>query len=237
MSSKLSKKRIKFNKKSLTSNLRKYYSSVSYSQFKITLPIIKKHLRGKLIDVGCGDLYYKQFITDKVDLYDSIDYLPKTEGVTYKGDIQDMHMIADAKYDAAICLEVLEHVPNPQKALFEISRILKKRGLVVVSVPHLSRLHEMPHDYYRYTKFGLTNLFKNAGFELITIKERGGLFSFLAHQISSVLVTGTINIPIVAQIVYLINAIFIAIPAYYTDLLFRTQKRLPAGYTVLARKL
>jgi len=236
MKHQLSKKRKKFNKKSLTSNLRKYYSSVSYSQFKITLPIIKEHLRGKLIDVGCGDLYYKQFIVNTIELYDSIDYMPKAEGVTYKGDIQNMHMIADAQYDSAICLEVLEHVPNPKKALYEIARILKKGGLLVVSVPHLSRLHEMPHDYYRYTKFGLNHLFNKAGFDIVIIKERGGVFSFLAHQISSVLVTSTINIPIIAQIVYLLNAIFIAIPAYYTDLLFRTQKRLPAGYTVLARK-
>jgi len=236
MSNQLSKKRIKFNKKSLGSALRKYYSSVSYSQFKITLPIIKKHLKGKLIDVGCGDLYYKQFITEKVDIYDSIDYLPKTEGVTFKGDIQDMHMIKNAQYDSAICLEVLEHVPNPQKALKEISRILKKNGLLVVSVPHLSRLHEMPFDFYRYTKFGLKHLFENAGFELISIKERGGVFSFLAHQISSVLVTATINIPIIAQMVYFLNALLIALPAYYTDLLFKTTKRLPAGYTILAKK-
>ena len=237
MGKKSSENRKLFNQKTLNSDKRKYYSAVSLSQFKITLPLIKDNIRGKFIDVGCGDLYYKQYIMNYVDMYESIDFKKNADSITYIGDIQNMEMIESLKYDSAICLEVLEHVPDPFKALREINRILKQDGILIISVPHLSRLHEIPYDFYRYTRYGLEFILKECGFKIIDIRERGGIFSFISHQFSTVLITVTLKLPILNIIIYALNKYFIVIPTYYLDKLFNLGKRLPVGYTVLVKKI
>ena len=66
---------------------------------------------------------------------------------------------ADASFDAVICSEVLEHLPDWQSALAEIERILKPGGYFCASVPRawpericwwLSReYHEVPGGHLR----------------------------------------------------------------------------------------
>lgn len=57
------------------------------------------------------------------------------EGVTFKSDIQDMHMVESETYDIIICSHVLEHVQDDRKALREMKRILKQNGKLVFLVP------------------------------------------------------------------------------------------------------
>ena len=95
--------------------------------------------------------------------------------IDFEADAQDMSgVIASDRYDTVLFLEVLEHVPNPFKVVAELFRILRSGGKVILSVPHLSRLHEEPYDFYRYTKYGLRHLFEEAGFKDIQIIPRGG---------------------------------------------------------------
>ena len=124
---------------------RKYFSPANYGDVKITLPILNKYCRGNCLDAGCGDMPYKDYILELVHNYDTIDYEAHIDGIKYIGDIQDMHMIEDSTYDSIVCFEVLEHVQNPFKAVSEVKRVIKKDGIFILSVPHLSRLHDMPH--------------------------------------------------------------------------------------------
>lgn len=57
-----------------------------------------------------------------------------------------------------ICLETLEHVEYPQKALKEIYRILKPGGIAVISSAMNFRIHAYPSDYWRFTPFGFKSL-------------------------------------------------------------------------------
>lgn len=78
-------------------------------------------------------------------------------------------LIKDESFDIVLCLSVLEHSKNPQKIVGEIKRILKKGGLAIVSVPFVMPLHDTPEDYWRFTKYGLLEIFKE--FELVEIKD------------------------------------------------------------------
>ena len=89
-----------------------------------------------------------------------------------------MDIISDGSYDSAICLEVLEYVQNPLRVIAGVYRILKKDITLVISVPHFSRLHEEPYDSFRCTKYGLQFLLEDAGFKVLNITPRGGIFSF-----------------------------------------------------------
>lgn len=85
-------------------------------------------------------------------------------------DIMDMAPISDDSVDVIICMEVLEHVQNPFMAIGEMKRVLKEGGLVIGSTPFMLGHHLHPHDYFRFTLFGLKHLFTD--FEEVTLVPR-----------------------------------------------------------------
>ncbi len=76
-------------------------------------------------------------------------------------DICDMKNVFDNDtFECVILAEVLEHIPMPQGALDEIFRILEPEGVLLGTTPFLFPLHALPHDYYRYTEYGLCHLLR-----------------------------------------------------------------------------
>ncbi len=64
-------------------------------------------------------------------------------------------------FDLVLCLSVLEHLEKPLEAIFEIRRVVKIGGKVIVSTPFLFPIHDAPGDYWRFTKFGLQKIFSS----------------------------------------------------------------------------
>jgi len=213
-----------------------YLSPAVYAQYQVALPLMRQHLRGEMIDLGCGDMPFKPLLADRVSVYHSLDLWPRSGEVTYVGDIGDMAMVPSARYDSAICLEVLEHVPQPFQAACEIYRVLKPGGTVILSVPHLSRLHDEPHDYFRFTAHGLRQVLLNAGFVVLGVHKRGGLFSFLGHQASTLLVSAAWPVPGLRQLVWLLNKWLITRLCYWADGVFDPAGLFALGYVAVARK-
>jgi SAM-dependent methyltransferase len=76
------------------------------------------------------------------------------------GDVHDLPL-EDNSVDAFICIALLEHVEEPQKAVREIYRILKPGGYCYIYVPFLFYYHPLKGyygDFYRYTEDGLRYL-------------------------------------------------------------------------------
>lgn len=220
----------------IKSSQRQYLSPAIYAQYKAVIELIRRYVHGNLIDLGCGDMPFKELLLDLVDKYDSLDLWPQSEVVTYVGDIQNMNMIDSCTYDSAICLEVLEHVPNPQQAIIEMHRILKPSGILIVSVPHLSRIHDIPHDYFRFTLYGLIHLLRSGGFDIIDIRVKGGIFSFLGHQISTAIIGGCWGISVLRKIVRILVKYCITIPCYKLDKLIDFGGIFALGYVAVAQK-
>jgi SAM-dependent methyltransferase len=98
-------------------------------------------------------------------LLEQITYLIMDPVPTYHPDIvddvMDMKTQSDASYDAVVCISVLEHIPNPWRAVQEIYRVLKPGGMVFLYVPFLTAYHAMPGyygDYVRFTDDGVRAL-------------------------------------------------------------------------------
>ncbi|MBD3300191.1 MAG: methyltransferase domain-containing protein [Candidatus Moranbacteria bacterium] len=72
-------------------------------------------------------------------------------------------------FDWIVCTEVIEHVKNPFKAVQEMHRILKKGGMIFATTPFNFRIHGPLPDCWRFTKYGLEELFKK--FDKIIIEE------------------------------------------------------------------
>lgn len=85
------------------------------------------------------------------------------------GDIQQLPFQTDS-VDGIICNAVLEHIPEPYKAVEEILRILKPGGKVFIYAPFLYPYHDQI-DYYRFTVDALAFLFRN--FQQVTIQPAG----------------------------------------------------------------
>lgn len=83
----------------------------------------------RCIEIGCGRGIFQNLVHDYtgVDLADTMrQYLHKP---FYQASATDLPF-ADSTFDAAWSIAVLEHIPNPEKALLEMRRVLKPKGLL-----------------------------------------------------------------------------------------------------------
>ena len=65
-----------------------------------------------------------------------------------------------------LSVQVLEHTPHPAALMAEMSRVLAPDGLLILTAPFQFRLHEQPHDYFRYSPHGLRQLCADVGLEV-----------------------------------------------------------------------
>lgn len=216
---------------------RRHFSPAGYSIYDVTRPAILEYTHGKVIDVGCGDMAYKDIILSRVSEYDTMDRIKRFPEVKFEGDVQDMHFIKDETYDTVISTSVLEHVRNPFRAVSEMRRILKKGGTLIISAPMLCRLHEEPYDFFRFTKYGFKSILEDSGFKVIKIMPEAGLFSFIGHQFSTVFVCAFWHIPVIKNIAFFINKWLCVMPCYLLDKIFDKDKSLAYGYTCVAEKI
>jgi SAM-dependent methyltransferase len=70
----------------------------------------------------------------------------------------------NATFDVIIAEQVLEHVPYPRVAIQNAREMLRRDGLLVLTLPFLIRIHEGPIDCSRWTPLGLTHLLNECGF-------------------------------------------------------------------------
>lgn len=83
-------------------------------------------------------------------------------------DVRKMHQLTDNSFDCVFCSGVLEHVDDHLAALREMQRILKPKGLFLLGVPFRQGLHLAPHDYWRFTEYGIRYLLREY-FEILEI--------------------------------------------------------------------
>jgi SAM-dependent methyltransferase len=82
--------------------------------------------------------------------------------------------LADACADLVFCAQVIEHVPEPHRLVAECHRVLAPGGCLVLSGPFWWPLHEVPHDYFRFTRYGFESLLRKAGFDEISVQADSG---------------------------------------------------------------
>lgn len=228
--------RLRIDQEVRQASARQYLSPAFYGQYRAVAQAFRS-LQGCVIDLGCGIMPYAELLPPAVTTYHGLDVTVRDSRPTLVGDIQSLGMLRDGSYDGVVCLEVLEHVPEPKAALGEIARVLRDGGTLVLSVPHLSRLHEIPHDYYRYTEFGLRHLLQSNGLEPLSIERRGGLFSFLGHQAATVLLGLSWGSKGIGSLLRFLNRWLLTLPCYWLDQVGGQARLFPLGYVVVARRL
>lgn len=212
------------------------FSATSYVLWRESQRVLAQYCDGLVLDAGAGHGVFTRSILKHASAYESIDLATRGRcRPTWIGDITDMPEVPAQRYDTVVCQQVLEHVSRPWRALAEFHRVLKPGGKVILSVPHLSRRHELPHDFFRYTQEGVTSLLNDSGFEDLDLRPYGGVLSFLHHQTSFLLPGLVTGIPLLGTAALLLNAPFSPLLAALDGLIDRTFL-IPLGVMAVAKK-
>lgn len=197
---------------------------------------IDAHAKGVCLDAGSGRSPLKRRLQDRGLRTISIDVEDRAGQVDRIADIQEMPVIGDGSIGTVICTQVLEHLPRPWAAAREISRVLEPGGALILSVPHLSLIHEAPNDFFRFTRYGLESLLAEAGLRVNEIRESGGLLSFLAHGASALLLCTFGAVPGLRRLTWAANYLVLVRMLDPVDRLIGFRSRYPCNYVVLAFK-
>lgn len=141
-------------------------------------------LEPPFLDIGCGKRSYKPEAMAKFGndvAYISLDhYLPDDK--TYP--LRLPNLLASSTFlpfsssslATVICTEVLEHVNNDHLALEEISRVLKKEGMLVLTLPgrNIPKHEKLPYqiDYRRYSPEEVENLLETHDFNILSLETK-----------------------------------------------------------------
>jgi len=136
-------------------------------------------IKGRVLNVGSGT-WERYELPTKVTEYVRMDIV-KGPNVDVVGRAENIPF-PDGSFDSIISTQVFEHIENPEQATREAKRVLKSGGNILITVPQWNELHEEPHDYWRYTRYGLQSLFERHGFKLINMDQRGGYHSVRAQM-------------------------------------------------------
>ncbi len=202
----------------------------------------KSYIKGRLLNAGCGDKTYESFYRDKIETQIRFDW-PNTihdkNSIDVFGSVMELPFISES-FDVVFCTEVLEHVPEPQKALAEFHRVLNKSGYLILSTPFLYQLHETPFDFYRYTAYGLSHLINKAGFELVFIKSRGDLTAvliFLTRKFIKKILSKLLGVKLVEKLPLVwMDWLYLRLRATRVLKLDPYKNAYTLGYTVVALK-
>lgn len=138
--------------------------------------------RGVLLDFGCGGQPYRRVFEPFINRYIGAD-VAAASGVALDVALTPGAPVPlpDASVDTILSTQVLEHVFDFQAYLDDCVRMLRPRGRLIISVPMHWRHHEVPCDYWRFTKFGLIKSLEQAGFSILDLRACGGVYALLGQ--------------------------------------------------------
>jgi len=191
----------------------------------------------RVLDAGSGEGQYRHHFASQrycgVDLavgdaawdYSRVDALADLAALPFRS----------GTFDAAIHIVTIEHLKEPACALAEIGRTLATGGTLLIAAPHEWEVHQAPHDYFRYTRYGLAYLLEKGGFEVREMRAAGGYFRLLARRLLNGLqfFTGGVR-----WLLFLPAAILLISPALLLPLLdaLDRDRNFTLGYLCTARK-
>ena len=159
-----------------------------------TLKSIKKG--STILDAGAGELQYKKYCKHlKYISQDFAQYDGQGDeaGLQMGGwDNSRLDIVSDitsiprkpSSFDAIMCIEVFEHIPDPVGAIKEFKRLLKARGKLVLTVPTASLTHFAPYYFTAgYSKYFFEHHLIKNGFIIKEISYNGGYFDYVAQEL------------------------------------------------------
>ncbi len=164
-------------------NKRKTLSILTNKLFLDAMKEVVSYAKGELLDVGCGGSPFYPLFLQKTNSYVKTDILTSSGKPDIYSNITALPF-KDESFDTILCTQVLEHVFEPFHAFNEMKRILRFGGVVIIGTPLIYWIHEAPVDYFRYTRYFYQKVAKMHDFEILYLKEVGGIMNVLVDILS-----------------------------------------------------
>lgn len=150
----------------------------------------------RILDAGAGELKYKKFCNHLLYIsQDFAQYNGKGDAMGLQTDSWDQTRLdivsdithipePDMSFDAVMCIEVLEHLPEPVEALRELTRLLKPGGWLIVTAPFCSLAHMTPFFYQTgYSRYFFEHWLEKLDYEILNLQFNGNYFDYLAQEL------------------------------------------------------
>lgn len=143
----------------------------------------------RVLDVGAGSCPYRNAFDHC--RYESQDFAQlEADQLRYGGYGRIDHVcdasaipVPEGVFDAALCTEMLEHVPDPVAVVRELGRILRPGGRLILTAPLGSGIHQEPYHFHGgFTPFWYERFLADAGFGDIRIEPNHGSFMFFGQE-------------------------------------------------------
>ncbi len=166
--------------------MRFFKNPVELEKESLNLAMMKAvpYVKGIVLDIGCGQKPYAALFAKQVLSHIGMDI--------DRGNNKQVDVCADSlalpfkswSVETVISNQAIEHVRSPEIFMAEASRVLKLKGILVLTAPQLWCLHEKPHDYYRFTRYALELLCGTNGLEVLLLEERYGAFIAIGQMLA-----------------------------------------------------
>lgn len=207
--------------------------------------IASKWAGGLVADIGCGRQELRKYLVRSND-YIGLDYPLTNKRYDLCPDIYasaENLPFPDSSIDTAIFLEVAEHLPDVRTVVMEISRTLKSGGYLIFSMPFLYPIHDAPHDFTRYTEYGLLGLFESQSLVVQDLVSLGSPIESAVLQVNLVLAWYTLNSrfafrPVFFFLVLVVCPVLNSLVYVFRNIFSGKIKNspFPIGYTVVLKK-
>ncbi len=156
------------------------YRTLAHFVFRIrsygnkSIKIFAKEIHNKkILELGSGKKQRGKYVYSVKQFFDDSNDFTQSDIAKDFGhkiiDVTDMNF--NNEFDVIICMNVLEHVFDFQKAILNIHQSLKKNGVAIFFVPMVYPLHDEPNDFWRFTEHSLRKILTR--FSKIEIKHSG----------------------------------------------------------------
>lgn len=153
----------------------------------------------RILDAGAGELQYRPFcahLTYVSQDFGEYDGAGDARGLqTDQWDQSQLDIMSDIlnipepdeSFDAVMCIEVLEHLPDPVGALRELTRLLRPEGRLILTAPFCSLTHFSPYYFQTgYSRYFYEHWLPELGYAILDIEWNGNFFEYVAQELRRV---------------------------------------------------
>lgn len=151
-----------------------------------------------ILDAGAGECQFKKFCSHlKYVSQDFAQYTGTGDVGLHTGTwdnsrldiVSDITCIPrpDKSFDAIMCTEVFEHVPDPVAALKELNRLLKPGGYLLITAPFASITHFAPYHFATgFNRFFYEHHLKEMNYNFEDLQMNGNYFEYVGQELRRV---------------------------------------------------